>query len=129
MQALLDKVDVNERNKRGTTPLMHAAWWGSIDAVQLLLTNGAEVNAQNLRKNTALHFAYEKGRRKIVALLEAAGAQQLVNGIGLRPLDMANEGIPVSLNEDGDDDGEEEDGDIDENDGGEDGVGVEGKPV
>jgi len=46
--------DVNARDRRGTTLLMHAAAYGSADAVKLLLDSGADVNARNSFDATAL---------------------------------------------------------------------------
>jgi len=36
-------------------------WFGHLDIVKLLIDCGAKPNIRNGRKNTALHFAYEKG--------------------------------------------------------------------
>lgn len=47
-------VDVNTRDSRGATLLMHAAAFGSTDAVRLLLEAGADVNARNQFDATAL---------------------------------------------------------------------------
>jgi len=46
--------DVNTRNSRGTTLLMHAAAYGSPEAVKLLVDHGADVNAHNQFDATAL---------------------------------------------------------------------------
>ena len=50
-------VDVNTKDSRGTTLLMHAAAIGSPEAVKLLLESGAEVNAKNEVEATALLLA------------------------------------------------------------------------
>jgi len=46
--------DVNTRDQRGSTLLMHAAAFGSPEAVKLLLESGAQVNAKNDLEATAL---------------------------------------------------------------------------
>ena len=46
--------DVDTRDQRGSTLLMHAAAIGSPEAVKLLLESGAEVNAKNELEATAL---------------------------------------------------------------------------
>src|SRR5438477_10313573 len=48
--------DVNAHDARGTTLLMQAAGFGTVDAVKLLLSNGANVNAKNQFEMTALLF-------------------------------------------------------------------------
>jgi hypothetical protein len=87
-QLLEEEADINEQDHRGTTPLMHAAWWGHLDCVQLLVENGADINARNHRWNTALHFAYEEKHDAIIALLETHGAASMENKIGLVPADF-----------------------------------------
>jgi hypothetical protein len=62
----LDIADVNEKSDRGSTPLMHATWFGHYKVVQLLVNAGANINLQNKRGNTALHFAYENSHRNII---------------------------------------------------------------
>ena len=48
VQAELDKgVDVNVKDMLGFTPLHLAAWHGHKEIVDLLITNGADVNAKN----------------------------------------------------------------------------------
>ena len=41
---LEEEADINEKDHRGTTPLMHASWWGHIDVVKLLIESGADLN-------------------------------------------------------------------------------------
>lgn len=40
---------------------------------------------QNLRKNTALHFAYEKDNEDIINILESRGATKTKNSLGVYP--------------------------------------------
>ncbi len=49
--------DVNTRDRHGETPLMYAAYAGSLDAMKLLLTGGASVDAQSQSGATALIWA------------------------------------------------------------------------
>jgi ankyrin repeat protein len=46
--------ELQAKNRRGTTPLMYAAAFGSAEAVKLLLDKGANVNARNSFNATAL---------------------------------------------------------------------------
>ncbi len=76
------------RDTRGTTPLMHAAAIGSIDAMRLLMKAGADVNAKNGLDATALVWA-ASNEQKARMLLEA-GAQVNVRTKMMRtPLMMA----------------------------------------
>src|ERR1035437_1432308 len=53
---------VDTRDPRGTTLLMHAAAFGSPEAVKLLLERGAQVNAKNDLEATALILRSEERR-------------------------------------------------------------------
>jgi ankyrin repeat protein/cytochrome c551/c552 len=59
--------NVNAKDARDTTLLMYAAGYGSVDAVRLLLSSGADVNARNQMGNTAL--LYGAGNLEKVRLL------------------------------------------------------------
>ena len=89
VQDAIDSADVNETSDRGSTPLMHATWFGHIEVIQLLLDSGANINMQNKRGNTALHFAYENSHKKITVLLREQGAVDLRNNIGILPIKLA----------------------------------------
>jgi ankyrin repeat protein len=69
---LLKTSDANLRDKRGTTPLMYAAAFGSLDAMKLLLASGADVNAHNPFDATALMWCVTDLEK--VRLLLAKGA-------------------------------------------------------
>jgi ankyrin repeat protein len=62
------------KNKKGTTPLHVAANNGHKDVVQLLLVNGAEVNARDNKKMTPLHIAVINGHKEVIELLLTNGA-------------------------------------------------------
>jgi Ankyrin repeats (3 copies) len=57
VESLAKSGSVNEKDKRGSTPLMHAAAFGSIEAMRILLVHGADVNARNDFGATALMWA------------------------------------------------------------------------
>lgn len=55
--AVAEKTGVNTRGPRDVTPLMHAAAFGSVEAVRILLDAGAEPNAKDAFGATALLWA------------------------------------------------------------------------
>jgi ankyrin repeat protein len=80
--------DVNMRDGRETTLLMHAAAIGSADAVKLLLDSGADVKLQNPLGSTALNLA--AGQPEKAALLIAKGADvNAATKMGRAPLLIA----------------------------------------
>jgi rhodanese-related sulfurtransferase len=66
--------------QHGNTPLMHAAWRGSADAVTALLAVGVPLEAVNLDGNNALWLACVNGEPGLIRTLVAAGV----------PIDHAN---------------------------------------
>ena len=67
--------DVNQGDKKGTTPLCIAADDGHLDNVKKLLGARADINAQcGVDKNTPLHKAAAKGHGSVVKLLIQSGA-------------------------------------------------------
>ena len=58
----------------GDTPLHSAAQWGHTEIVQLLLNNGAVVDAANESQQTPLHYASAFRHKQVVELLVNAGA-------------------------------------------------------
>jgi cytohesin len=93
VQAELDKgVDVDEGDDSWPemTPLHYAADEGHTEVVELLIANGADVNAKDEEGWTPFHLAAYWGGKDIVELLIAAGADVNAknNWIGT-PLDIA----------------------------------------
>ena len=64
---------VHTKDAAGSTALHHAAGFGTLETVQLLLDKGAEVNATNRRSSTPLHWAIHDEAR--VRLLLEHGAE------------------------------------------------------
>ncbi len=58
------------------TALILASWRGHTKVVELLLREGADVDAKTNTGTTALKFATERGQKKVIALLQKHGARQ-----------------------------------------------------
>ncbi len=68
--ALLDKgADLEERNNKGSTPLMHAACYGHFNVALLLLEKGADIGARAKYRETARYWAANKGHTEIAQML------------------------------------------------------------
>ena len=63
------KININEQNKNGDTPLHKAVQLSNYKLVNLLLENNANTNIQNNQNETPLHFAANIGDYKIIKLL------------------------------------------------------------
>ena len=68
--------DVNEKDENGGTPLQVATYEGHKETVELLIANGADVNAKYLDDDTPLDWAVGfGGRTEIADLLRKHGAK------------------------------------------------------
>lgn len=74
LQLLDAKVDVNATNASRTCPLHEAAYAGKPDAVEVLLSNWAEVDKPDCWGATALHFAAAGGCAESCQILLDHGA-------------------------------------------------------
>jgi len=67
-------VDVNQADRSGWTPLMHAAWLDRPELVKLLVDHGAKINATDRDDLTPLAIAAQNGKVQGALALIAAGA-------------------------------------------------------
>jgi ankyrin repeat protein len=84
--------DANGRDEQGFTPLHFAAQEGAAAVAQLLLDQGAEVDAVNSFGNTPLFTAVfnYRGDGSVIELLRERGADpQRENGSGQSPVSLA----------------------------------------
>lgn len=58
----------------GDTPLHDAVRWDDVEAIQILLDNGADIRVGNKYKETPLHYAAWQDEQKAASLLIAKGA-------------------------------------------------------
>jgi len=73
------EVDVNSRDQKLMTPMMHAAIAGSLECVEYLIDTGADASLENTSKDTAFDLAVEHWgeaypERPIIAFFKARGA-------------------------------------------------------
>jgi ankyrin repeat protein len=81
---------INAKDARNSTPLHFAADNGSIEVIELLLENGADLKAIDVDGDTPLHWAAFAGHQDVVELFIAAGAEiNTKNKKGLTPLEYA----------------------------------------
>ncbi len=72
--AAASAVDIHARDSLDWTKLHSAAFYGRIELVELLLIQGAEINARAKDGVAPLHLAIKKGHLKVAQLLFAKGA-------------------------------------------------------
>ncbi|MDR6242044.1 ankyrin repeat protein [Aureibacter tunicatorum] len=102
-RVLHQKIDLNQRNEKGLTPLICAVEHDCIDIAKLFIENGADVNYIGYNQWSLLHHAvdiwYEevkngddKGDISIIKLLVENGVDYLMKDInGQTPLSIAQE--------------------------------------
>lgn len=62
---------IDAESPNGTTPLMMAAQYGSLDVVKLLLEEGADALLTNEQKLNAIHFAQRASRPSVAEVITA----------------------------------------------------------
>lgn len=88
LQALDPKIDINQRNKKGKTPLMLGVNFPEI--VALLLERGSDVSITDLEGNSALHHAVLLNNAESCNLLIKEGAKTtLKNHKGETPMRLS----------------------------------------
>lgn len=89
IKAHLTKPEIEVRDRRGATPLMHAAAFGNLETMKVLLDAGADVNARNDFDATALLWA-ARNPQKARLLLEHGADVNVQSKQGRTPLMVAS---------------------------------------
>ncbi|WKD49607.1 ankyrin repeat domain-containing protein [Microbulbifer spongiae] len=79
----------NYRNDYGDTPLHIVCNWGDCEAIQALVSEGADLNAIGETGFTPLHCAAEQNKPEVINLLIKLGAQIVTNTNGETPVELA----------------------------------------
>jgi len=86
-KAIDEGEDVNQKDYKGTTPLMRAASFGHTELVRLLLQKGAKVNSRDNDGDSPLKHAAWSDKVEIVDMLVAKGADlEAKNKLGTTPI-------------------------------------------
>src|SRR5499425_3022598 len=91
--------EVKGRDEGGSTALHHAAGYGPLANVELLIDKGADVNTKNRRRSTPLHWAIHD-EAKVRLLLSKGADINARQAQGRTPLYMAamlGDGLPTML--------------------------------
>ena len=90
MLAIGARVGATHMDQQGYSAIHFAASGGSLKALNLVISSGADVNAPDTNGWTPLHWACRNGSERAVRLLMASGATLQSNDMqGLTPIDIA----------------------------------------
>ncbi|KAF3422214.1 hypothetical protein E2986_02757 [Frieseomelitta varia] len=88
--ANVPRIELNARDKKGQTPVHYACTQEHLEAVEVLIGLGANVDAQDSEENTPLHVATRTRHTAIAQLLLRTGANtELTDEMGFTPLHVA----------------------------------------
>src|SRR5262245_39121835 len=90
VKAHSSKSELDARDSRGATPLMHAAAFGNLETLKALIDAGADVNARNTFDATALLWA-ARDPEKARLLVEHGADVNAISKQGRTPLMIASQ--------------------------------------
>jgi ankyrin repeat protein len=73
----------------GETALHFCAKWGDVEAIHVLVANGADINKPGEDNNTPLHYAAMLGQFSATEVLVSLGAANTRDRYGNLPFDLA----------------------------------------
>ena len=89
-----EQLDINSKDEDGNTLLILCAKNGLIHLASLLLENGADVNKQNKKGNTALHYAISLKHFTLADLLTKYNAKEdVINNFGYTPWECIGKSV------------------------------------
>ncbi len=88
LRGLVKQFGANAKDSLGQTPLMLAAAYGSLEGVELLVENGADVKAASNSGVTALHWS-ARNVKKVRLLLDRGADANVRSQLGRTPLLVA----------------------------------------
>lgn len=80
---------VDYRNGYGDTPLHIVSNWGDCEAIELLASSSADLNAVGETGFTPLHCAVEQNKIEAIKLLLLLGAKSIQDANGQTPIELA----------------------------------------
>jgi ankyrin repeat protein len=83
-------VDINAKDRNGSTGLFHCCHPSQLELVRFLLLSGINVNLTNIRGNTALHVASERDYPELVLILLLHGADPYIYNLNGQRCDDLN---------------------------------------
>jgi 20S proteasome subunit beta 4 len=89
-------LDINFKDRNGSTPLFYCTSDEQLELARFLIFMGASLNETNVRGNTMLHVACERGSRETVLLFLLHGADPTIkNADGRKPEDLNSSMKPL----------------------------------
>ena len=94
IKELKNDIDINNQIMEGNTLLIISTREGNKNITKFLCEKGCELNIQNFKGNTALHYAIANLFFEIVDILISFGAREdIINNCGLRPWDCIDNNL------------------------------------
>jgi hypothetical protein len=94
LKELKNDIDINNQMMEGNTFLIISTREGNKNITKFLCEKGCELNIQNFKGNTALHYAIANLFFEIVDILISFGAREdIINNCGLRPWDCIDNNL------------------------------------
>lgn len=92
------KIEINNLNEIGVTPLHEASFANNVAVMELLIRRGADINKQSIDGSTPIHAAVQGGSYRAIHLLIDYGADLFIeNENGALPIEETEDETMISL--------------------------------